>query len=429
MAYNQAVKEFDTSDDISVEIGRYSALLGVTPLVLTNAYLKCRPAFEKIPDDVNILTWEDGGWPKQTRDCPYCPRFLFTKGDVSLLGRMTVAVAGTRNPSQEGKDLCMSNRHTRARLSLCLASFFSGMVFYAPIATYYRQARGVDILGISVIESISLVFGLLMEVPWGYFADRIGYRKTLVVSSFVLFSSRIVFWRAYSFPVFLAERLLLSFANAAMSGVDNAYLSKIDNRQASYGLYQASGMCFVSSIHSFPYNIEKMAMSTPVMPSPPSNPLLTKAMSVPIDAFLDTFLTRKASTAPNPMMVLMAVERYTPSPKVAVGTLHRYRMMPAMHPMVNATRCLGPPTMGALRFLYERHLRVPDDVSLVAYDDSVLCGYASPALTAININKKMQGSLAAGLMVGRIEHPEQDIQQICVPISLVQRMSVKDRRT
>lgn len=136
----------------------------------------------------------------------------------------------------------MSNRHTRARLSLCLASFFSGMVFYAPIATYYRQARGVDILGISVIESISLVFGLLMEVPWGYFADRIGYRKTLVVSSFVLFSSRIVFWRAYSFPVFLAERLLLSFANAAMSGVDNAYLSKIDNRQASYGLYQASGM-------------------------------------------------------------------------------------------------------------------------------------------------------------------------------------------
>jgi len=94
--------------------------------------------------------------------------------------------------------------------------------------------------------------------------------------------------------------------------------------------------------------------------------------------------------------------------------------------VVSANDIMG---MGALRFLYERHLRVPDDVSLVAYDDSVLCGYASPALTAININKKMQGSLAAGLMVGRIEHPEQDIQQICVPISLVQRMSVKDRRT
>jgi DNA-binding LacI/PurR family transcriptional regulator len=84
--------------------------------------------------------------------------------------------------------------------------------------------------------------------------------------------------------------------------------------------------------------------------------------------------------------------------------------------------------MGALRFCYEHQLRVPEDVSLVAYDDSVLCGYASPALTAVNISKELAGKLAAGLMMSRLGNPSQDIQEICVPISLVERASVKDRR-
>ncbi|MFA6774852.1 MAG: MFS transporter [Sphaerochaetaceae bacterium] len=128
------------------------------------------------------------------------------------------------------------------KLLLCLSSLFGGMVFYAPIATYYREARGIDILQISLIESISLGVGLLLEVPWGYVADRIGYKKTLCISSGVLFASKIVFWKAHSFPVFLLERLLLAVSNSAQSGVDIAYLSRIDGRQKWYGIYQASGM-------------------------------------------------------------------------------------------------------------------------------------------------------------------------------------------
>jgi len=154
MAYNQAVKEFDTSDDISVEIGRYSALLGVTPLVLTNAYLKCRPAFEKITDDVNILTWEDGGWPKQTRDCPYCPRFLFTKGDVSLLGRMTVAVAGTRNPSQEGKDLCMRTVGALGRKGIvCASGMDVGIEGVSHLASLKEGWPTLAVLGTDVLSA------------------------------------------------------------------------------------------------------------------------------------------------------------------------------------------------------------------------------------------------------------------------------------
>lgn len=125
---------------------------------------------------------------------------------------------------------------------LCLSSFFAGLVFYAPIATVYRQARGLNLTSLLVIESISLALGLLLEVPWGYVADRIGYRRTLVISSLVLFLSKIVFWKAHSFSVFLIERLLLAVANSAQSGVDSAYLSRVDGSQKGYGVYQASGM-------------------------------------------------------------------------------------------------------------------------------------------------------------------------------------------
>ncbi|MDE5933296.1 MAG: MFS transporter, partial [Lachnospiraceae bacterium] len=51
-----------------------------------------------------------------------------------------------------------------------------GMVFYGPIATLYRQAQGVSVFEITLIESISLAICLLLELPWGIVADRIGYK-------------------------------------------------------------------------------------------------------------------------------------------------------------------------------------------------------------------------------------------------------------
>ena len=48
-----------------------------------------------------------------------------------------------------------------------------GMVFYGPVATLYREARGVTILEITLIESVSLALCLLLELPWGVLADNI----------------------------------------------------------------------------------------------------------------------------------------------------------------------------------------------------------------------------------------------------------------
>ena len=116
-----------------------------------------------------------------------------------------------------------------------------GMVFYGPVSTLYREARGVTMLEITLIESVSLVLCLLLELPWGVLADKIGYRRTLLVCNGLYLASKVIFWKAESFGDFLAERVLLSLVLAGLSGVDTAvlYLScGGEDSQQVFGIYE-----------------------------------------------------------------------------------------------------------------------------------------------------------------------------------------------
>ena len=58
-------------------------------------------------------------------------------------------------------------------------ALLQGMVFYAPVSTLYRQAAGLGIFHITLIESISLWLTICLEIPWGWAADL---RSTLLPS-------------------------------------------------------------------------------------------------------------------------------------------------------------------------------------------------------------------------------------------------------
>lgn len=123
-------------------------------------------------------------------------------------------------------------------------SFFQGMVFYSSIATLYRQATGISVFQITVIESISLVLSLVFEIPWGILADRIGYRRTIIVCNILFFISKIIFWKAQNFADFLLERVLLAITVSGLSGVDTSilYLScSEDDSQRTFGIYEGLG--------------------------------------------------------------------------------------------------------------------------------------------------------------------------------------------
>lgn len=135
-------------------------------------------------------------------------------------------------------------------------ALLQGMVFYGPIATLYRQSVGITIFQITIIESISLALCLLLELPWGIVADKIGYRKSMICCCGLYFLSKIVFWKAANFEAFLVERIILSIVISGLSGVDNSilYLScDKDNSQKVFGIYnnlQTSGLLFASAVYS-----------------------------------------------------------------------------------------------------------------------------------------------------------------------------------
>ena len=126
--------------------------------------------------------------------------------------------------------------------------FFQGIVLYASISTLYRQARGLSLAEYAIIDGFSYLFQLAFEIPFGMLADRMGYKKTLVLSNGIYLLSKIVFWQAFSFGSFLLERLFFAMALAGLSGLDTSILYLSCGKQDSqnifswYGAFGTAGM-------------------------------------------------------------------------------------------------------------------------------------------------------------------------------------------
>lgn len=137
------------------------------------------------------------------------------------------------------------NENSRPLRLMYLIAFLQGMVFYGPIATLYRTAAGVTVGQIALIESVSYLLMLLLELPWGLVTARIGMKNTLAVSCGLYFVSKVVFWRAESFAGFLAERVILAMVLTGFSGCDTACLCRWageEDAQKVLGRYDAWGM-------------------------------------------------------------------------------------------------------------------------------------------------------------------------------------------
>lgn len=131
-------------------------------------------------------------------------------------------------------------------------SFLQGLVFYVSIATLYRRECGLTVFQITLIESICSILCVALEVPWGMLAERIGYKKTLAVCSFLSFAAKFVFWIADGFSMFLLERIILAVVISGLSGVDSSiiYISCGEEKaHRVFGRYSALGSAglFVSS--------------------------------------------------------------------------------------------------------------------------------------------------------------------------------------
>ncbi len=98
----------------------------------------------------------------------------------------------------------------------------------------------------------------------------------------------------------------------------------------------------------------------------------------------------------------------------------------SMHLPVTAVICAADIlAIGAMKGFSDAGLRIPDDISIVGFDDLEISQYLTPALTTVKQQISLKGQKAVELLLKHIDDPNLSKQEEILPLQLVSRGSVK----
>ena len=75
--------------------------------------------------------------------------------------------------------------------------------------------------------------------------------------------------------------------------------------------------------------------------------------------------------------------------------------------------------------LQEMEYRIPEDISLIGFDNIDMCEKIRPKLTTVNVNKEMMGKRAVQRIIYRIAHKECLTENAVIGVEMVERESVR----
>jgi LacI family transcriptional regulator len=81
---------------------------------------------------------------------------------------------------------------------------------------------------------------------------------------------------------------------------------------------------------------------------------------------------------------------------------------------------------GIMTGLSQNGVKVPDDISVIGFDDSYLANLTVPPLTTIHQDAAEKGEIAVDLLIDFLQNKTTDTSNVIMPVSLVERSTVKD---
>ncbi|AZB41108.1 LacI family transcriptional regulator [Bacillus sp. FJAT-42376] len=81
--------------------------------------------------------------------------------------------------------------------------------------------------------------------------------------------------------------------------------------------------------------------------------------------------------------------------------------------------------IGAMEAIKEKGLSVPEDISIIGFDDIDMAGYVTPKLSTIKQDTDAIGKQAAELLVRQIIQKKKSITAAMIPVSLIERESCR----
>lgn len=108
--------------------------------------------------------------------------------------------------------------------------FCGSLVFFAPVALLVRTRAGVTETLFFLLQALISVTIFLGEIPTGMLADRLGYKRTLVLSQLMILLARVLLMLAFflhSPLLFTMEAVVEGLACCFSSGSADAYLYEV----------------------------------------------------------------------------------------------------------------------------------------------------------------------------------------------------------
>lgn len=84
--------------------------------------------------------------------------------------------------------------------------------------------------------------------------------------------------------------------------------------------------------------------------------------------------------------------------------------------------------IGAMKGFYEQGVSLPNDISIVGFDDLEISKYLTPGLTTVRQEISQKGEKAVELLLDNIQDADMTKREVIIPVSLSRRESVRDMR-
>ncbi|NRY51446.1 LacI family DNA-binding transcriptional regulator [Clostridium beijerinckii] len=82
--------------------------------------------------------------------------------------------------------------------------------------------------------------------------------------------------------------------------------------------------------------------------------------------------------------------------------------------------------VGAMKAIFEAGLKVPEDISIIGFDDSNFCNYVTPPLTSVRKDSLAMSEYGGKNLLNLIKNKEVDKEKVYIQSQLVVRKSVKN---
>lgn len=126
---------------------------------------------------------------------------------------------------------------------VALVAFFGQLYFFVPVMTPYLQAKGLNLAQIAGMQTILMVSMLVMEIPTGVLADRLGHRRSYQISMAMAALGELITLMADTYPEFLIGQFVAGTGFAFASGsVDALVYESLPKANRTIGMQKAKGM-------------------------------------------------------------------------------------------------------------------------------------------------------------------------------------------